>query len=188
VALLQGERPVEVDMQTLESKKDKARAGMSALMLAAQNGHASCVRELLYRKARVELTDKDGTCALMCASRNGHVEAVKALLAVKETGVDQARPTGMTSLMFAAKNGYLAVVSELLEHGANVNLVNHKTQHTALIEACENGHEIVAASLLRAGAQESVGGDLGDAARATLAMARKRHQGSEIYTSTLYTS
>ena len=124
----------------------------------------------------------------MYASRNGHVEAVKALLAVKETGVDQARPTGMTSLMFAAKNGYLAVVSELLEHGANVNLVNHKTQHTALIEACENGHEIVAASLLRAGAQESVGGDLGDAARATLAMARKRHQGSEIYTSTLYTS
>jgi ankyrin repeat protein len=180
VALLQGERPVEVDMQTLESKKDKARAGTSALMLAAQNGHASCVRELLYRKARVELADKDGTCALMYASRNGHVEAVKALLAVKETGVDQAKPTGMTSLMFAAKNGYLAVVSELLKHGANVNLVNHNTQHTALIEACENGHVSVAASLLRAGAQESVGGDLGDAARATLAMARNGHQGSSM--------
>jgi ankyrin repeat protein len=191
VALLQGERPVEVDMQTLESevevdmqtresKKDKARAGTSALMLAAQSGHASCVRELLYRKARVDLTDKDGTCALMYASRNGHVEAVKALLAVKETGVDQAKPTGMTSLMFAAKKGYLAVVSELLEHGANVNLVNHNTQHTALIEACENDHVSVAASLLRAGALASVGCDLGDAARATLAMARNGHQGSSM--------
>ena len=180
MALLQGERPVEVDMQTFESKKDKARAGTSALMLAAQNGHASCVRELLSHKARVELADKDGACALMYASRNGRVEAVKALLTVKETGVDQAKPTGMTSLMFAAKNGYLAVVSELLEHGANVNLINHKTQHTALIEACENGHVSVAVSLLRAGAQESVGGDLGDAARATLAMARNGHQGSSM--------
>jgi hypothetical protein len=72
------------------------------------------------------------------------------------------------------------LVRELLEHGANVNLVNHNTQHTALIEACENGHVSVAASLLHAGAQESVGGDLDDAARATLAKARNGHQGSSM--------
>jgi hypothetical protein len=62
--------------------------GVTALMLAAQNGNVGSMRMLLGSKANVDLTDADGWTALTFASRNGQTSAIDLLLdkGAKEEG------------------------------------------------------------------------------------------------------
>ena len=151
-------RAAQVDQQTVKVMPE-CKPGMTALMLAAQHGHTSCVRELLHYGARGDLTDQDGTTPLMFASRNGHLQAVRALFDEQgsQTDPNQAKPTGMTSLMFAAKNGFPDVVHELLSRGADAHRVNSRTGRTALDEARINAHAAVADTLVHHGAPSGEG-------------------------------
>ena len=54
--------------------------GWTALMVAAQNGHARVVDQLLDNKADTEVQSKKGSTALMIAAHNGRVPVVKQLL------------------------------------------------------------------------------------------------------------
>jgi len=56
------------------------RFGHTALMLAAQNGHAGVVRLLLEHGADLDVTAKYGLSALMLAVVNRHTELAKQLV------------------------------------------------------------------------------------------------------------
>ena len=53
--------------------------GVTALYIAAQNGHVEVVKLLLAAQANVNAARTDGTTALDIATRNGHAEICQAI-------------------------------------------------------------------------------------------------------------
>ena len=124
----------------------KDHEGTTALMAAAQGGHAAAIAALVAAGAEVEAKDNDGTTALMNAARGGHATAIEALLAAGAE-VEAKDNDGMTALMLAPMSDHAAAIAALLEAGAEVEAKDNKGL-TALIfaETCEHEH---AARLLR---------------------------------------
>ncbi|TSA53742.1 MAG: ankyrin repeat domain-containing protein [Nitrosomonadaceae bacterium] len=58
---------------------DDAGRGITALMVASQNGHREIVQALLAAKANVNIKTRNGDTPLIAATQNGH-EAVVQLL------------------------------------------------------------------------------------------------------------
>ena len=50
--------------------------GLTALMVASQNGHSETVTTLINYNAHVNVQSKNGWTAVMAASQNGHSETV----------------------------------------------------------------------------------------------------------------
>ena len=59
----------------------KGNDGGTALMWAAQGGHAAAIEALVAAGAEVEAKDNNGWTALMVAAQGGHAAAIAALLA-----------------------------------------------------------------------------------------------------------
>ncbi len=53
---------------------------LTALMMACAKGNSACVRELLRRGARSDLTSADGRTALHYACMGGHADCAKVRL------------------------------------------------------------------------------------------------------------
>jgi ankyrin repeat protein len=62
------------------------QGGCTALICAAQNGHADCVRMLLDRGTALDARNQDGFTALIRAAQNGHADCVWLLL---DAGADK---------------------------------------------------------------------------------------------------
>ena len=125
----------------------------TALMAAAECGHAALVALLLDADAEVELRSKAGMTALMHAALNGHSEVVRALLARgAQTDAEGGR---QTPLMLAATGGHAEVVGLLLAAGADVN-ARESHGMTALMFAAASGSLPVTQALLAAGADLKV--------------------------------
>jgi uncharacterized protein len=95
--------------------------GATPMFLAAQNGSALMVAELL--QAGVDANApvlSHGETALMLAARSGSVDAVKMLLdhGAQINAKDSLR--GTTALMWAAEQGHVGVVELLAARGADV--------------------------------------------------------------------
>jgi ankyrin repeat protein len=65
--------------------KDMNRGGFTALLYAAREGCLPCVRELLARKANIDLADPDGVTPLIVAAMNIHWDTARELI---ERGAD----------------------------------------------------------------------------------------------------
>ncbi|TNJ26954.1 Ankyrin repeat protein 1 [Giardia muris] len=90
--------------------KTRDENGMTALMLAARNGHKTCVEALVqYEKG---LIASSGRTALMYAADAGHANCVQLLAQHEGRMQDFA---GLTALMFAAFQNQVECVSLLLE-------------------------------------------------------------------------
>lgn len=76
-------------------------AGVTALMLAARNGHTALLRRLLDRGATVEARTRDGWTALTYAAWTGHPDVARRLLTA---GADPALTdrSGWSPLMYAS--------------------------------------------------------------------------------------
>jgi len=153
-----------VEVTTLLARGANAKAadirGDTALILAAQRGHAACVKELLPHsdpEARGKvfislLTDRKfgldavrdegqsevGYTALMQAALNGHAEVVNALLPVSDARA-VCGAIGETPLMLAAQGGHTTCVKALLP-GSDPLARTRSRGHTALTMAAEIGH------------------------------------------------
>jgi ankyrin repeat protein len=92
----------------------------SPLMLAAENGHADVVKELLGR-SDIRINDlSGGYSALHLAVRYEQTEAVKLLLADPRIDVELRNQDGWPALVMAARYGYISIAEALLDTGANL--------------------------------------------------------------------
>ena len=87
--------------------------GLTALIIAALEGHHAVVQVLLTKGAEVNAKDMSGTTPLIAATKNGHAAVVQALLA-KGPNVNMKDFSGKTALMHAATEGYTDIVKALL--------------------------------------------------------------------------
>ena len=116
--------------------------GVSALSLAAQQGHVETLRLLLDHWVTTYGTDgrdDHGRTTLMYAAAAGDTDTMEALVA-GGAPVNARTHTDATALMFAAAEGHADAVALLLELGADRSAANNNND-TALILAQENGHD-----------------------------------------------
>ena len=116
--------------------------GVSALSLAAQQGHVETLRVLLDHWVwtyGADGRDDHGRTTLMYAAAGGDTDTMAALVA-EGAPVNARTHTGATALMFAAAEGHADAVALLLEMGADTSAANNNDD-TALILAQENGHD-----------------------------------------------
>ena len=123
--------------------------GVTALYLAAQEGHAEVCAMLLRHNADSCKTNDDAWRPLHIAAQNGHLDTVKLLTDIKQRDVIDAKTsTGVTPLYLAVQEGRSEVVRLLMERGANPD-VETSEGVTAIHVAVQNGHEDIVKLLLK---------------------------------------
>ncbi|KAI6240960.1 hypothetical protein M3Y99_00405800 [Aphelenchoides fujianensis] len=125
--------------------------GWTALLCAAHEGHADCVRLLLEANAAIDQWDFMGWTPLMWACYKNRLEAVKVLLEYHAHIDIVGEEDGLTPLIIAAGRGYAEIVHVLINAGATVNSTD-KFGSNALIWAARKGYTEIVEELLNAGA------------------------------------
>ena len=72
-------------------------------MLAAQKGHAECIKELIAAGADINKANKNGWTALMISAYQGHLESLKELITAGSE-VEKQNKLGDTALIVGAKH------------------------------------------------------------------------------------
>ena len=111
----------------------------TALMLAAENGHADSVNVLLNNKADVNKVDVCGRSALFRAAANGHEDIVEVLIE-KGADVKVKDKNGKTATHFAASAGQTDALMILVSH-EDMSLNEDKKGMTPVHWASLNGQE-----------------------------------------------
>jgi len=99
--------------------------GMTPLAVAAEQGHAECVKVLLA-ESDPQIADGWGMTPLMTAVREGREEVVGILGPVSD--INRVKSGGSTALMLAAINERESMVDALLAWGADPNLLDESEQ------------------------------------------------------------
>eukprot|EP00613_Pedinella_sp_CCMP2098_P044718 CAMPEP_0171798054 /NCGR_PEP_ID=MMETSP0991-20121206/70338_1 /TAXON_ID=483369 /ORGANISM="non described non described, Strain CCMP2098" /LENGTH=616 /DNA_ID=CAMNT_0012409265 /DNA_START=85 /DNA_END=1931 /DNA_ORIENTATION=+ len=123
------------NLNTLDGHRD------TALIYAAQKGHASIARTLIEAKTELNCENKMKSTALMVAAYHGHDSIVRDLIEA-DADVNHKNQDGETAVMWAAEKGHTNVIKKLI--GAKAEL-NHKDKFgdTALLIAANNGHDCI---------------------------------------------
>ena len=98
--------------------KDRAREdnGATPAFIAAEEGHAACLRLLLEAGCDKDKAMQNGVTPAFVAAQNGHADCLRLLL---EAGCDKdkAYETGATPAFIAAQNGHADCLRLLEEAG-----------------------------------------------------------------------
>lgn len=121
-----------------------------ALHIAAQQGHVDIAKQLIDKKAILDLRAPSGTTPLHMAAQKGHVKVVK-LLCTSGANMNPQSRGGTTPLYQAARNGHLDIAAYLIGEGVDINLQT-KYGKAALHTAIANCHSEIASMLIHAGA------------------------------------
>lgn len=127
----------------------------TALILAAERGHAAVIRVLLAAGADFELNDVYGGTALFCAASAGHYDAVEALLAAGASQRVRRINDFASPLLRAARHGHKRVVDLLVSQvGAAAPDVDarDKQGRTAVMYAAQLGALDIVNALVAGGA------------------------------------
>ncbi len=140
----------ELDVLLVDLAMAEAADLGPTLLLAAQNGDANSVLELLDEGASTEYKDQIGYTALIWAAENGRTDCVRLLI---NAGADtEAKHKGGDSALTSASyRGRTECVRLLIDAGADKEDLDNYG-YTALILAAENGHTDCARLLIDAGA------------------------------------
>lgn len=116
--------------------------GHTALIWAADKGHADIVRLLLAQPGiDVNVAGKTGVTALMLAAKKGDLDIVRQLLAHKNINVNHTSMHGATAMINAAGLGHKDIVLELLTvEDIKLDATYTDKKHTPLTIAKQNGH------------------------------------------------
>mmetsp|Transcript_30424 Transcript_30424/g.87218 ORF Transcript_30424/g.87218 Transcript_30424/m.87218 type:complete len:664 (+) Transcript_30424:36-2027(+) len=125
--------------------------GLTALHLAAANGHSSCIGVLVAARANLEAVgtyrSAPGYRALHVACREGWRAATRALVASKACLTSSV--LGLNSLHLAAREAHPAVVGVLVSAKAEPNAVTEQERTSALMFAVQSG-DVASVGLLLA--------------------------------------
>ena len=125
--------------------------GNTALIVAAEQGHADIVRLLLTKPVDPNVKNNSGDKALNKAAYSNHTEIV-GLLLTNRADPNVRNDQNCTALMMAAQNGHAAAVGFLLANRADRDMRNNQGR-TALMLAAEKGHDAVVNRLLHSHAE-----------------------------------
>jgi ankyrin repeat protein len=143
-----------VDLNAAMTGDDSA--GVTPLLLAAQNNRFDVVTLLIAAGADVNKAGADGCTPLHRAAQEGHAGVVSEI--IETVGVDlnaaltDDESAGVTPLFFAAQGNRLDVVTLLIAAGANVSSIALASGCTPLHAAAQMGHADVVDPLIAAGA------------------------------------
>ena len=135
------------------------RYGVTALLLAAQRGHADLIDVLLKAGASVKAAETklpEGQTLLMHASRTGNVASMKALIAAGSSVNARETRTGTTAAIWAATGNRAEAVRVLAEAGADLDVLSKitsypHTQNGVLLSGLEEGYSYVGQTVLPRG-------------------------------------
>nr|XP_056714650.1 M-phase phosphoprotein 8 [Euleptes europaea] len=124
-------------------------SGMTLVMLAAAGGHDDILRLLIWKGAKVNCRQKNGTTALIHAAEKNNLTTVAILL---EAGacVNLQQNSGETALMKACKRGNYDIVRLMIESGADCNISSkHQSNALHFAKQCNNllVHELLRSHL-----------------------------------------
>lgn len=94
--------------------------GLTALHLAASNGHAKVVKLLMHKGALI-YKSYDGDTPFHLAALNGHNDCMDIILNVDFQTLDSRNKNGDTALNIAARMGHLKIVDYLLSNNAKLD-------------------------------------------------------------------
>merc|ERR1711997_1269602 len=128
--------------------------GNSVLHIAAQNGRAGIIEDLILNGADVNYGNNHQNTAIHLAAQNGWDEVAGHLLRAKKLNVNFKDLHANTALHLAAQNGQLGVAEKLIQSGADMDykdLIGNTPLHTAV----HNTHMEIAKYLVASGANEN---------------------------------
>ncbi len=159
-AVLSGDRPAVQRLIRSGADVNAAnRHGVTALLIAAQRGHADLIDVLLKAGASVKTADAklpEGQTLLMHAARTGNVASMKALIAAGSRINARETRTGTTAAIWAATSNRADAVRVLAEAGADLNVLSKvtsypHTQNGVLLSGLEEGYSYVGQTVLPRG-------------------------------------
>ena len=134
----------------------KNRHGLTALAIAAGNGHRSMVFMLLQARAFMDVADAEDKTALVVALDAGYTGVVST-----RANKDAADTNGANALMYASAAGNVEVVRLLLQARAGQDFRDN-SGWTALLHAASKGNEQTSYLLLDAGADHELASSGGE--------------------------
>lgn len=134
-------------------------SGNTLLMLAVRENNEQLLEQLILRRARLNVRNRDGDSALRMAAFGGKLPFVQRLV---EAGAE-VNMYGWSPLSYAAFNGHAAIVEYLLKRGAEINATT-ENGFTALLIAARNGHLPVVEVLLKQQADPNIANENGETA------------------------
>ena len=135
-------------------------AGMTPMIVGAEQGHDRVVSRLLQLGAQADFRDHEGRTALHLAVKGGHSKTASALVKAGAS-VSLADRHGKTPLHMAVAGGYQEVVELLLDAGANPGSHDSMSSSTPLQRAARGNHAEIARSLMGRGASVDVSNEWG---------------------------
>lgn len=148
----------------IDPRSERARRdGWTPLCLAARNGHAAVITELMRDVPATQeiyclyFEESCGWTPLCLAARHGHEAAVRAI--VDRRFYAKTKSFGWTPLDLAARGGYSSIVKILLDHGAKPDAKSAAWSHgedLPLHWATRYGKVEIVSELLEKGAKIDV--------------------------------
>ena len=128
--------------------------GMSALLMAAANGHTQVVQALLEKGAGQTLSDGKLRCPAYHAAQAGHADALRLLLADRgaEKAMSLSDRSGYTCLHAACLTGQRECAELLMAAGAEVDRMA-KDGTTPIMACSRSANSAIAERLLQQGAE-----------------------------------
>ena len=126
--------------------------GRTALILAAENGHASIVKILVSRSANADVVAYDGKKVWQKAVDMGHASVVESLLSNLNAPI-QNRQAVNEALLLASRRGWNDLVRVLLEQEVDLTFQSRGDKWTTLHMAAMSGHRQVLEMLIAKGVE-----------------------------------
>jgi len=123
--------------------------------MAAQEGHADCLKILAEAKADLSMPNNNGATPAFTAAQEGHADCLKILAEAKADLSAALKDDGATPAFIAAEKGHADCLRILVANQVNVN-APRKDGVTPAMVAIENGHIEALQVLLEKGADLTV--------------------------------